>query len=49
MLTDLEEELLAVLELLVFDCEAHGLDDNDAHLREAYAAIAKAKGADNAG
>lgn len=44
MLTDLEEELLAVLELLVFDCEAHGLDDNDAHLREAYAAIAKAKG-----
>lgn len=37
-------DLLAALELLVFDCEAHGLDDNDAHLREAYAAIAKAKG-----
>jgi len=37
-------ELLAALENLVFDCEAHGLDDNDAHLREARVAIAKAKG-----
>ena len=37
-------DLLAALENLVFDCEAHGLDDNDAHLREARAAIAKAKG-----
>lgn len=37
-------DLLSALENLVFDCEAHGLDDNDAHLREARAAIAKAKG-----
>lgn len=37
-------ELLAALELLVFDCGAHGLDDNDCHLREALAAIAKARG-----
>ena len=36
--------LLVALEHLVFDCEAHGLTDNDAHLREARAAIAKAKG-----
>lgn len=42
-------DLLAALEILVFDCEAHGLDDNDAHLREARAAIARAKGNDNAG
>ena len=37
-------DLLVALEHLVFDCEAHGLTDNDAHLREARAAIAKAKG-----
>lgn len=41
---DLAVEMLAVLEHLVFDCEAYGLDDNDAHLREARAVIAKAKG-----
>ena len=44
MLTELEKELLEALENLVFDCEAHGLGDNDAHLREARAAIAKARG-----
>lgn len=37
-------EMLAALEGLLADCEAHGLTDNDAHLREARAAIAKAKG-----
>ena len=37
-------DLLAALESLIADCEAHGLTDNDAHLREARAAIAKAKG-----
>ena len=36
--------MLAALEALVADCEAHGLTDNDAHLREARAAITKAKG-----
>lgn len=42
-MTGLEREMLTALEHLVFDCEAHGLTDNDAHLREARAAIAKAK------
>jgi len=37
-------DMLAALESLLADCEAHGLTDNDAHLREARAAIAKAKG-----
>jgi hypothetical protein len=37
-------DLLAALEALIADCEAHGLTDNDAHLREARAAITKAKG-----
>jgi hypothetical protein len=36
--------MLAALEALIADCEAHGLTDNDAHLREARAAITKAKG-----
>jgi hypothetical protein len=35
---------LSALEALIADCEAHGLTDNDAHLREARAAITKAKG-----
>lgn len=38
------DAMLAALEGLLADCEAHGLTDNDAHLREARAAIAKAKG-----
>ena len=37
-------DLLAALDALIADCEAHGLTDNDAHLREARAAITKAKG-----
>lgn len=37
-------ELLEVLEQLLYDCEAHGLTDNDAHLREARAVITKARG-----
>ena len=37
-------DMLAALESLLADCEAYGLTDNDAHLREARAAIAKAKG-----
>jgi hypothetical protein len=37
-------DLLAALSALIADCEAHGLTDNDAHLREARAAITKAKG-----
>jgi len=36
--------MYAALESLLADCEAYGLTDNDAHLREARAAIAKAKG-----
>ncbi len=45
MLRDAAPDLLAALENLIADCEAHGLTDNDAHLREARAAITKAKGA----
>jgi hypothetical protein len=45
MLRDAAPVLLAALEILIADCEAHGLTDNDAHLREARAAITKAKGA----
>lgn len=37
-------DLLAALATLIEDCEAHGLTDNDAHLREARNAITKAKG-----
>ena len=37
-------DLLAALAALIEDCEAHGLTDNDAHLREARNAITKAKG-----
>ena len=37
-------DLLAALYALVQDCDDYGLTDNDAHLREARAAIAKAKG-----
>lgn len=44
-LTAAAPDLLAALEQLLADCEAHGLTDNDAHLRETRAAIAKAKGA----
>ena len=44
MLRDAAPGLLAALESLIADCEAHGLTDNDAHLREARAAITKAKG-----
>jgi len=43
-LRDAAPDLLAALSALVADCEAHGLTDNDAHLREARAAITKAKG-----
>lgn len=39
-------DLLATMQSLLFDCEAHGMTDNDAHLREARAAIAKATGED---
>ena len=42
---DSYSEMLAALESILADCEAHGLTDNDAHLREARAAITKAKGA----
>lgn len=45
MLRDAAPDLLAALGALIADCEAHGLTDNDAHLREARAAIAKAQGA----
>ena len=45
MLRDAAPSLLAALESLIADCEAHGLTDNDAHLREARAAITKAQGA----
>jgi hypothetical protein len=41
---DSYNDLLAALGALIADCEAHGLTDNDAHLREARAAITKAKG-----
>jgi len=41
---DSYSEMLAALSALIADCEAHGLTDNDAHLREARAAITKAKG-----
>jgi len=41
---DSHSEMLAALKSLLADCEAHGLTDNDAHLREARAAITKAKG-----
>ena len=44
MLRDAAPDLLAALDALIADCEAHGLTDNDAHLREARAAITKAKG-----
>lgn len=37
-------ELLAACQALLAEAELHGLTDNDAHLREARAAIAKAKG-----
>ena len=37
-------ELLSTLGRLLFDCEAHGLTDHDAHLREARLIIRKAKG-----
>lgn len=43
-LRDAAPDLFAALESLLADCEAHGLTDNDAHLREARAAITKAKG-----
>lgn len=43
-LRDAAPDLLAALDALIADCEAHGLTDNDAHLREARAAISKAKG-----
>ena len=42
---DSHKDLLAALGALIADCEAHGLTDNDAHLREARAAISKAQGA----
>jgi hypothetical protein len=42
---DSYSEMLAALESILADCEAHGLTDNDAHLREARAAITKARGA----
>ena len=45
MLRDAAPDLLAALESILTDCEAHGLTDNDAHLREARAAITKARGA----
>jgi hypothetical protein len=45
MLRDAAPDLFAALENLLADCEAHGLTDNDAHLREARAAITKAQGA----
>jgi len=45
MLRDAAPDLLAALESILADCEAHGLTDNDAHLREARAAITKAIGA----
>ena len=45
MLRDAAPDLLAALDALIADCEAHGLTDNDAHLREARAAITKAQGA----
>ena len=45
MLRDAAPDLLAALQSLIADCEAHGLTDNDAHLREARAAITKAQGA----
>ena len=44
MLRDAAPDLLAALDALIADCEAHGLTDNDAHLREARAAISKAEG-----
>jgi len=33
--------MLEVLRMLLEDCEAHGLTDNDAHLREARAILAR--------
>ena len=36
--------MLATLRMLLEDCEAHGLTDNDAHLREARAILARIAG-----
>ena len=37
--------MLEALRALLFDCEAHGLTDSDAHLREARAVLARIDGA----
>jgi hypothetical protein len=36
--------MLTALRMLLEDCEAHGLTDNDAHLREARAILARIDG-----